>query len=153
MIEGKVDNLIHAGGAHAVNGEGNACALDVVGFKLTWDMVRHTLCSALEGGSNYWYCIAEFIPPTVGDVPWDGEEVCFRHLDYPCREGGALIIIELGEEEPKRMRLDRAALVEGLKVMATKYTKHFADVMTETGDAITGDVLLQCACFGELIYG
>jgi hypothetical protein len=38
------------------------------------------------------------------------------------------------------------------KDLATKYPRHFADLVNENTDAITADVLLQCCLFGELIY-
>lgn len=41
----------------------------------------------------------------------------------------------------------------GLKIMAEKYGRHFADFVTGTGDATTGDILVQLSAFGELLYG
>lgn len=42
---------------------------------------------------------------------------------------------------------------KGLQVMASKYPRHFADLVSENGDADTGDVLFQCCAFGEIVYG
>jgi hypothetical protein len=42
---------------------------------------------------------------------------------------------------------------KGLKLMRDQYPRHYADLMEEDDDAITGDVWLQLAVFGELIYG
>ena len=41
----------------------------------------------------------------------------------------------------------------GLQVLASKYPHHFADIVGDNSDCITGDVLVQCALFGEIIYG
>jgi hypothetical protein len=49
--------------------------------------------------------------------------------------------------------LDRVAILEGLRIMAEKEPRHFADFMTENDDADTGDVFLQCCLYGEVIYG
>jgi hypothetical protein len=37
--------------------------------------------------------------------------------------------------------------------MRDQYPRHFADLVGEDDDAITGDVWLQLAVFGEVIYG
>jgi hypothetical protein len=42
---------------------------------------------------------------------------------------------------------------KGLDVMRDKYPRHWADLVEENDDLITGDVWLQCAVFGELVYG
>ena len=42
---------------------------------------------------------------------------------------------------------------KGLELMRDQYPRHYADLMEENDDLITGDVWLQLAVFGELIYG
>ena len=42
---------------------------------------------------------------------------------------------------------------KGLELMRDQYPRHYADLVEEQDDAITGDVWLQLATFGELIYG
>lgn len=157
----KTDSLIH--GSHASRAtrgvspnpaEKDEIAVEIAGNKITWAMVRNLLCTSLEGGSNYWYFIDKFVEPTVGHVPWGDDTQTFRHLDFPVRAGGALILSDKecgfeGEIKP----VNRETLVEGLKVMAAKYIDHFADFVKENDDATTGDVFLQCVCFGEAIYG
>lgn len=41
----------------------------------------------------------------------------------------------------------------GLDLMKEKYPRHWADLVEEDDDLITGDVWLQLTVFGELIYG
>lgn len=125
--------------------------------------VQDLLCNAFEGGSNYWYLIEEFHKPTRFDhYSWDAPEPgraqeVFKHLDYPTNPGGYLIVSDAkleGEiDKVSKRRLNLASIEEGLKVMAEKYPRHFADFMTEHDDAITGDVFLQCCLFGEVVYG
>jgi hypothetical protein len=120
-----------------------------------WERIRDLLCNALEGGSNYWYRIEKFIAPDkyVNSDPKD----IFRHLDYPTNPGGALLISDAKvADDPdvfRTERLNMTKLKEGLKVMAQKYPRHFANFMSENDDADTGDVFLQCALFGDVIYG
>ena len=49
--------------------------------------------------------------------------------------------------------LTGAKVRAGLQVLATKYPLHFADIVGDNSDCTTGDVLVQCALFGEIVYG
>jgi hypothetical protein len=49
--------------------------------------------------------------------------------------------------------LTGAKVRAGLQVLATKYPHHFADIVGDKSDCTTGDVLVQCALFGEIVYG
>ena len=42
---------------------------------------------------------------------------------------------------------------KGLELMRDQHPRHWADLVEENDDAITGDVWLQLTVFGELIYG
>lgn len=136
-------------------GEHTEVAVEIAGHDITWSRVRDILCSAFEGGSNYWYQIDKFVPPTANaKTPWPDSDIVFKHLDYPVRENGALFISSLEEPERKDLKpVNRETIIEGLKVMAKDQIQHFADMVRERDDATTGDVLLQCIVFGEVIYG
>ena len=41
----------------------------------------------------------------------------------------------------------------GVAVMAATYPYHFGNLLADNSDATTGDVLVQCALFGKIIYG
>lgn len=109
--------------------------------------VQDLLCCALEGGSNYWYEITAFNYPN-GLTKDDLE---YPHLELPFR-GGSLSISDIEDGEPCG-ELNREACERGLQVMADKYPKHYADFLGENEDAETGDVFLQCALLGEIVYG
>lgn len=51
-------------------------------------------------------------------------------------------------------RLDRQTVEKGLQALADseKYAHHFADIVADNCDAITGDVLVQFALFGTVVY-
>lgn len=128
------------------------------------ELIRNLLCCAFEGGSNYWYDIEGIhYPPgrnyasyKEGGKGQDAETYWNWSQLIPTQEGGHLIITSKEGDEingTKKWRLDREAIAKGLAIMAEKYPKHFGDVIAETEDADTGDVLLQLALFGELIYG
>jgi len=109
-------------------------------------LIADALCCGLEGGTGYWAQI-------------DNEHGPDYHADK-CEEitagRGYLRILELaeGEETAKAYKLDRAALLRGVEIMARDYSRHFADMTASEGcDAETGDVLLQCALLGKIVYG
>lgn len=51
-------------------------------------------------------------------------------------------------------KLDRPAVEKGLQALANneKYQHHFSNIVQDNSDAITGDVLIQFALFGEEIF-
>lgn len=126
-----------------------------VKIELKDERLAGLLCSALEGGSNYWYMIQKFNKPTSYEFRTD-KETLFRHLDYPMNPGGSLVFTTTEEDEingKTEWTLDRAALEAGFRLMAAKYPQHMANVLDESDDSITGDVFLQCCLFGEVVFG
>jgi hypothetical protein len=111
------------------------------------DTICGLLCSAMEGGSNYWMRVAGCEWP--GDEPnqtaWSSSQAA------PVLKNGVTRIDDRVED--KEHRLDRKAIERGLCTMARHYPQHFADALRESGDATTGDVFLQCCLFGKVIYG
>lgn len=120
----------------------------VLNIPVPREMLRDLLCTAVEGGSNYW---ADF-----------SAAVRTEGLDY--------LRVKVTEQEPSRddtprvnryidaddlaigiQRLAKAAIADDGKFPAAG--KHLGDVLSENGDATTADVVLQMTIFGELIYG
>lgn len=118
--------------------------------------IRDLLTGAIEGGSNYWGAFREdpnFIKSiTESDkhayVESEGGKYYARYdieNPYYCLrvsdvEGGTTYNVTL------------ESFVNGLKVMADRYPQHFKDVITENHDAVTSDVFIQCAVFGEIVF-
>lgn len=141
--------------------------------RVTRSQVANLLCSAFEGGSNYWYEITKFIEPPKrvwssdvasccdgdGHITYTAFGTCainytwYSPIDTPLNPGGALIIVSLEIDGAKSWRLDEAAIVKGLGIMAKDHPRHFGYVTSENADATTGDVFLQCCLFGKVIYG
>lgn len=131
--------------------------------ELTLDQIRNLLCSAFEGGSNYWYEIRGkgCAPPyELKDFNHGGKaQDLFNYWHWcqliPTTEGGWLEITvpEAGEPYEAPHRLDLQALRKGAQVMAEKYPRHFANVISEDDDSETGDVFLQCCLYGEVVFG
>ena len=106
--------------------------------------------------------------PVVKAYKSDAEKGLFA--DCECREdkwakalmeGKGVVVYDLysceGElyenEEPEKHHITINDVKKGLELMRDQYPRHYADLVEENDDAITGDVFLQLAVFGELIYG
>lgn len=122
---------------------------------LTDEQISDVLCSALEGGSNHWYLIDDFVVPTTWEFDSEPKRPRSGHWphDYPLNPGGALMISSPEDPDQGIKRLDAEAIQRGLAVLAEKYPHHLLDLLEETGDAYTGDALLQCSLFGDIVYG
>ena len=109
---------------------------------------------------NYW--------PVIKAFKSDKEKGLFD--DCECREdkwakalmhGKGVVVYDCYEmdselnddEEPTKHYLTMDNVRKGLELMRDEYPRHYADLMEEEDDAITGDVWLQLAVFGELVYG
>lgn len=108
-----------------------------VTVEITDEQIAYLLCSAREGGSNYW---ARF-----GHAPYNTAAGSILPLKLPVK------IDDI--EEGKSYRLDRGNVHKGCKLFVTKGARHYADMVNDHADASTGDVFLQLCIFGELIYG
>ena len=100
--------------------------------------------------------------PAVYAYKSDAEKGLFENCE--CREdkwaegllhGKGIMVCDCYEddEEKAEHRLTLADVKKGLELMRDQYPRHYADLVTENDDLITGDVWLQLATFGELIYG
>jgi hypothetical protein len=117
---------------------------------VTGEMLGNAMCSAVEGGSTYWCSKMRTIPASIGD----GDKYSHWYYDAKFWEDETCsIAVWDSEDEDKRHVVTREMVTKGVQTMAEKYPDHFKDLVTMEGDANTGDVLLQCIVFGELIYG
>lgn len=121
-----------------------------VKVKVSQQRIEDLLCNALEGGSNYWYMIDSFNYPEGQTQESLGLE--FPHIELPLVPGGSLTISDK-EDAQTKATLDKAACIKGLEAMARDEARHFGDWLAENDDATTGDVFLQCALWGKVIYG
>jgi hypothetical protein len=76
------------------------------------------------------------------------------------RDAASRIAIERASNEGRTLMLTAIVLVCSVALSVqdcdcehAQYRSHFGDMIGETGDAITGDVLLQLSLLGEVVYG
>lgn len=123
--------------------------------KVSATRVADLLVGAIEGGSTYW--LSEIIPgPEVsgfGSKNARARDYYPRAIRYPLSGGYTTFRVAEESDPEKTYRLDEAAIKRGLNTLATRYHRHFADIVNENDDAETSDTFLQCCLFGELVYG
>jgi hypothetical protein len=148
-------------------------------IEVSRERIADLLCCGMEGGIGYWGRITKYVPPPKDsslDIggSWDRVDVgedkrtIYKHIHWPmCEAGGGIVIADteweyLLDDSPDEYKKNAAfqptllnweRLQEGLQVMAEKYPRAFADFMSEDDDAETGDVFVQCAVLGEIIFG
>jgi hypothetical protein len=106
--------------------------------------------------------------PAIKAFKSDAEKGLFNDCD--CREdkwatallkGKGVVVYDCYEmdnelndgEEPVKHHITLDDVKKGLELMRDLYPRHWADLVEENDDLITGDVWLQLTVFGELIYG
>ena len=111
-----------------------------MGFKtaieLSNEQIVNLFITACEGGSNYW---------CKKLTPYKDKGDAYESM----LEGFSLIDGESG----KTHRVIPKDIKEAVTLMATKYPNHFADLINENDDSVTGDVFLQLCVFKDIIYG
>lgn len=106
------------------------------------ELVGHLLCSAWEGGSNFW----------ASAIDSNKEETDAEYtFEVPLKANGWVKMLDM--ESDTEYNLSIKEIKNGLNLMAAKYPKHMNDLINENFDAITGDVFLQCCVLGDVIYG
>lgn len=74
---------------------------------------------------------------------------------YDCYDEDLPFIIADISEFPKTAKhhITLEDVKKGLELMRDQYPRHYADLVEENDDLITGDVWLQLTVFQEVIYG
>lgn len=115
-------------------------------IKVTQEDIDDIMCSALEGGITYWCCNAEVVGDYLGE--YSSEQIS---------RGGTLILHDAEEDEKYELTLDK--LLKGIEIAAIN--NYYSDYEWINGneidccqvDAEVADCIVQCALFGDIIYG
>ena len=120
-------------------------------IEISDELIEYILCSAFEGGITYW---AENISCKDNK---DMKKVGGYKSEYltKTKKKDAVIYIhesETGEKYP----ITKKSIIDALQKMDTpeyKYTKALGRILDETYDADDADIVVQTACFGQVVYG
>ena len=120
-------------------------------IEISDELIEYILCSAFEGGITYW---AENISCKDNK---DMKKVGGYKSEYltKTKKKDAVIYIhesETGEKYP----ITKKSIIDALQKMDTpeyKYTKALNRLLNGDWDALDADIVVQTACFGEVVYG
>ena len=115
------------------------------------EMIEYLLCSAFEGGSTYWAnnisCKDNADMKKVGG--WKHE-----YLTKTKKKHAVMYIHEIGTEE--KYPITKNYIIGALQKMddpKNGCTKALNRILFGDWDACDADIVLQMACFGEVVYG
>ena len=114
------------------------------------EMIEDILCSAFEGGITYWAnnvsCHNREDMKKVGG--WKHEYLTKTKL-----KDAKLIIHTI---EGGQVAFRKKSIIHALQKMDKpeyKYTKALGRILDETYDADDADIVVQTACFGQVVFG
>ena len=120
-------------------------------IEISDELIEYILCSAFEGGITYWAnnisCKDNKDMKKVGG--WKHEYLTKTKLK------DAVMYIHESETEEKHP-ITKKSIIDALQKMDApeyKYTKALNRLLYGGWDASDADVLVQTACFGEVVYG
>jgi len=125
-------------------------------IEITSKQIEYILCSAFEGGSNYWANYDYVVEVDIYDRFLNVEIPIMSSWEFPLYDYGFIVFQQYDletNEQTETSILDKKSLFKGAEIMAQKYPRHFKDWINEHDDSITADVYLQCCLFGEIVYG
>jgi hypothetical protein len=124
--------------------------------KISKDVLDNIFTTALEGGSNYWYYLADDTIRKVRQaVPKSSNPYIASAILEAVLEHGVEVEINDAEDEEEVIGLiTRSTLIERLELLANSSDAWALDnELKEDGDATSSDVVFQYIALGEVVYG
>ena len=122
--------------------------------EITIERIKDLLCSAFEGGIDYWGNVKSRIGLK--------EELKAEYFHEIPALGGELTLFD-NETDEELGKIDMESMKQAFEYMAAgtdkngkdypQFRDHFADFMGENDDAKTGDIFVQLAVMGEVVFG
>ena len=119
-------------------------------IEISDELIENILWGAFEGGITYWAdnvsCHDNEDMKKVGG--WKHE-----YLTKTKKKDAKLIIHETDGGD---VAISKKSIIDALQKMDTpeyKYTKALNRILNEQYDADDADIVVQTACFGEVVYG
>ena len=119
-------------------------------IEITDEMIEFILCGAFEGGSTYW---ANNVSCKDKE---DMKKVGGYKSDYLTRTKLKDAVIYIHTVEDDKHPITKKSIIDALQMMDNPKngcTKALKRIINETYDSGDADLVLQMACFGEVVYG
>ena len=119
-------------------------------IEISDELIEDILCSAFEGGITYW--ANDISCEDIKDMKMIGG---WKHeyLTKTKKKDAKMFIHHFDEGY---VQITKKSIIDALQKMDTpeyKYTKALGRLLNETYDADDADIVVQTACFGEVVYG
>ena len=117
---------------------------------ITDELIEDLLCTAFEGGITYWAKWANI------ENKKDAKKVACFTSEYLTRtklKDAKLIIWTVDDS---KIPITKKSIIDALQKMDNpkyKHRKALKRILDETYDACDADILVQTACFGEVVFG
>mgnify|MGYP003146219560 FL=1 len=114
------------------------------------ELIEHVLCSAFEGGIVYW----------ANNISCEDKEDMqkvggWKH-EYLTKTEKEDAVMYLHTMEGGKVKITKSLILEALQQMGDpkyKYTKALSRILNGQYDSDDADIVVQTACFGEVVYG
>lgn len=122
---------------------------------LTKEDIGDVICTALEGGSNYWYMIANKDMKRVVDATphMKNEPTVDRIVEAVFEKGVEVDFYDIEEAyNPEAEKLGTLS-VESFKRGVELYHSKHGEVIPDEMDANDADILFQYVIMGKIVFG
>lgn len=120
---------------------------------ITKEQIADQLCTALEGGSNYWYMLGDVDTThfVKGDTYVDNLMRSFIADKYY-----ELNVYDIESDEDDPILLGKVTYISignAFTTMGFRYPKQLSNIISGDYDADDADVWFQLATMGEVVFG
>lgn len=114
------------------------------------EFLMNLLCTA--SCNSFWFTcsVHEDTPKSVINKA-KSLECCEDKWAYCLLHGGSINIYDFEEATDHKLTLKQ--IIDGFKIVMLNYPKMYAAIMDKTYDLYDADAVIQCAVFGDIIYG
>jgi hypothetical protein len=129
--------------------------------EIDYGKVANAIVGAIESGYSPWFSAfrasSNDLSQSLRNEIKGSGDIWYAEASYWQRGGSADLAFDLPDGEEGEMQgqieFGKAEIQRGLAIMAAKYPRHLADLLSENDDATTHDVFMQCAILEDVIYG
>lgn len=126
-----------------------------INFEISEETICDQLCTALEGGSNYWYFIGDINRKYFkkGDTLVDNLTRSFmadKNYKLPIYD------VESAEEFEDMDKLGDVtydSMANAFSIMSKSYPRQLGNILSGNYDSDDSDIWFQLATMGEVVYG
>ena len=119
-------------------------------IEISDELIEHLLCGAFEGGITYW----------ANNVSCEDREDMLKvkgwKHEYLTKTKKKDAVMYIHGIDGDKAKITKKSIIDALQKMddpKNSYTKALGRILNETYDADDCDIVVQMACFGEVVYG